>query len=208
MKEFHNVAEKIATDLNVAKKVVAALAEKKIVSIFGSARIPETHKFYTDTKEIAKRLAQHGFTICTGGGPGLMMAGSEGGKEGNGETLGLSIKLPHEQKPNEFLDHNIMFQNFAQRKIVFSAVSNAYIAVPGGYGTLDELFEVMTLMQCKIIPQVPIVLYDKTFWEPLVEFIKNSMLPEHMIRQDDVEMFILAQNVDEAVDYILKNVER
>lgn len=207
MKEFHNVAEKIATDLNVAKKVVAALAEKKIVSIFGSARIPETHKFYTDTKEIAKRLAQHGFTICTGGGPGLMMAGSEGGKEGNGETLGLSIKLPHEQKPNEFLDHNIMFQNFAQRKIVFSAVSNAYIAVPGGYGTLDELFEVMTLMQCKIIPQVPIVLYDKTFWEPLVEFIKNSMLPEHMIRQDDVEMFVLAQNVDEAVDYILKNVE-
>lgn len=199
---FDNLAIKIASDLNIATTIVEKYEKEKIVSIFGSARIPETHGFYQDTKEMAKQLAQNGYTICTGGGPGLMMAGSQGAKEGGGKTLGLSIKLPHEQKPNDFLDENIMFQNFAQRKIVFSAVSNAYIVVPGGYGSLDELFEVLTLMQCGIIPKAPVVLYNKKYWSPLVDFIKQSLLKEEMINQEDVNMFSIADSIEEVVNKI------
>lgn len=207
MNSFNKLSEKIVNDLNIATEVVSKFKDEKIVSIFGSARVPQTHSFYHDTVEIAKRLAQAGFTICTGGGPGLMMAGSQGAKEGGGKTLGLSIKLPHEQKPNDFLDENIIFQNFAQRKIVFSTVSNAYIVVPGGYGSLDELFEVLTLMQCQIIPKAPVVLYNKKYWLPMVEFIKNSLLQEKMIANEDVEMFVLADSIDEVVESIIKNVK-
>lgn len=199
---FTNIMGKIAEDLNIATKVVSQLADEPIVTIFGSARIPKEHKFYQDTKSIAKGLAEKGFSICTGGGPGLMQAGSEGGRAGGTKTLGLSIKLPHEQKPNDFLDQNITFQNFAQRKIVFSTVSNAYVVVPGGYGSLDELFEVLTLMQCGIVPKVPVVLYGEEYWSPLVIFIKNSLLKENMIRQDDIELFKVLSDVDETVDYI------
>ena len=207
MYNFNSVTSKIAKDLNVATQVVARLSDQKIVSIFGSARTPKDHEFFIETKKLAQKLAQSGFTICTGGGPGLMQAGSEGAKEGGGKTLGLSIELPHEQKPNDYLDENITFQNFAQRKIVFSAVSNAYVVVPGGYGSLDELFEVLTLMQCKIIPRVPVVLYGKDYWSSLVDFIRNSLLKEKMINSEDIDMFFVADSVDEAVDYILKNLE-
>ena len=204
MTSFPNLASKIAQDLNVAQSVVSKFQNEKIVTIFGSARIPETHKFYQDTKEIAKELAQKGFTVCTGGGPGLMMAGSQGAKEGGAKTLGLSIKLPHEQKPNDYLDENVTFQNFAQRKIVFCAVSNAYIVVPGGYGSLDELFEVLTLMQCGIIEKAPVVLYNTTYWKPMLDFIKNSLLKEKMINQDYVNMLHLSDNVEDVVSYISK----
>lgn len=204
MTKFLHITDKIASDLNIAREIVDKFRDEKIVSIFGSARVPTTHQFYQDTKEIANRLAQQGFTICTGGGPGLMQAGSEGGKEGGGKTLGLSIKLPHEQRPNEYLDENVMFQNFAQRKIVFSAVSNAYVVVPGGYGSLDELFEVLTLMQCEVIDKVPVVLYNRQYWAPMVEFIKNSLLTEKMITKVDMEMIFLADTVDEVVEHISK----
>lgn len=207
MKKFNNITKKIVNDLNVATQIVERLVDKKIVSIFGSARTPETHKFYTDTMLIAKRLAEKDFLICTGGGPGLMEAGSRGAKDGGGQTLGLSIELPHEQKPNDYLDENINFQNFAQRKIVFSTVSNAYVVVPGGYGSLDELFEVLTLIQCKVMPAVPIVLYDAKYWEPLMSFIKGSLLKEGMIKSEDVDMIYLASTVDEAVEFIVNNIE-
>lgn len=203
MKEFSHIATKIANDLNVATEVINKFKNEKVVTIFGSARVPETHKFYQDTKEIAKQLAQKGYTICTGGGPGLMMAGSQGGKEGGGKTLGLSIKLPHEQKPNDYLDENIMFQNFAQRKIVFSAVSDAYVVVPGGFGSLDELFEVLTLIQCGILPKSPVILYNKKYWEPMMEFIKNSLLEEKMIAKEDLEMIVIADSIDD----VMKNIK-
>lgn len=202
---FDKLTQKIASDLNVATEIVTKFDKEKIVSIFGSARTPDTHGFYIATKEIATKLAQKGFTICTGGGPGLMQAASEGGKAGGGKTLGLSIKLPHEQKPNEYLDENILFQNFAQRKIVFSAVSNAYVVVPGGYGSLDELFEVLTLMQCEVIKRIPVVLYDKNYWAPMMEFIKGSLLSEKMISPEDVEMIHLAETVDDVVNFIILN---
>lgn len=206
MHQFTNLVDKIAGDLNVAVSVIEKYKQEPVVTIFGSARVPEHHKFYSDTKEIAFKLAKKGLTICTGGGPGLMAAGSKGGFEAGGKTLGLSIKLPHEQESNPYLTDNIVFQNFAQRKIVFSAVSNAYIIVPGGYGTLDEIFEVLTLMQCKIIAEAPVILYGKSFWEPLIDFIKGSLLTENMIRSHDVDRLFVASSVDEAVELVMKNL--
>lgn len=206
MNQFNNLSLKIAEDLNIAQQVVARLSAEKIVTFFGSARIPQHHPIFQKTKELAKVLSNLDFIICTGGGPGLMMAGSMGGKEGRSKTLGLSILLPHEQKPNDYLDENVTFKNFAQRKIVFSAVSNAYVIVPGGYGTLDELFEIATLMQCKVIPRAPIVLFDKTFWQPLMDFIKASMLREGTIKQEDYDHFFLTDSIEETVEHIQKNM--
>ena len=191
LNQFNNLALKIADDLNIAQQVITRLSAEKIITIFGSARIKPDNPIFEKTKELAKHFSQKNYTTCTGGGPGLMLAGSMGGKEGGSKTLGLSIRLPHEQTPNSFLDENVIFQNFAQRKIVFSAVSNAYVIVPGGYGTLDELFEVATLMQCKIIPHAPIVLFDTKFWQPLMDFIKQSMLREQTIKQEDYDHFFL-----------------
>lgn len=202
MTQFNHLALKIADDLNVAQQVVTRLSAEKIITIFGSARIPQGHPVFEKTRELAKAFSSKKYTICTGGGPGLMLAGSMGGKEGGSKTLGLSILLPHEQKPNDYLDENVTFQNFAQRKIVFSAVSNAYVIVPGGYGTLDELFEVATLMQCKVIPQAPIVLFDKTFWQPLMDFIKVSMLREGTIKQADYDHFFLTDSIEETIAHI------
>ncbi len=206
MNQFNNLAFKIADDLNIAQQVVTRLSAEKIVTIFGSARTKEDNPIFQKTKELAKQFSQLGYTICTGGGPGLMLAGSMGGKEGGSKTLGLSILLPHEQKPNDYLDENVTFKNFAQRKIVFSAVSNAYVIVPGGYGTLDELFEMATLMQCKVIPRAPIVLFDKTFWTPLMEFIKVSMLREKTINQEDFDNFFVTDSIQETIDYIQKQI--
>lgn len=206
--KFNNLALKIADDLNIAEQVITRLSAEKIVTIFGSARIQPDNPIFQKTQELAKQISALDYTICTGGGPGLMLAGSMGGKDGGAKTLGLSILLPHEQKPNDYLDENITFQNFAQRKIVFSSVSNAYIIVPGGYGTLDELFEVATLMQCKVIPHAPIVLFDKTFWQPLMDFIKQSMLREATIKQEDYDHFFLTDSIEEAIAHIephLKN---
>lgn len=206
MNQFNNLSLKIAEDLNVAHQVVTRLSAEKILTIFGSARIKEGNVIFEKTRELAKKFSELGFTICTGGGPGLMLAGSMGGKEGGSKTLGLSIVLPHEQKSNDYLDENVLFQNFAQRKIVFSAVSNAYVIVPGGYGTLDELFEVATLMQCKVIPFAPIVLFDKAFWQPLMEFIKYSMLGNATISQEDYDHFFVTDSVDEAVEHIQQHM--
>jgi hypothetical protein len=206
MAEFTNLSKKIAQDLNVATEIFSKFKDEKIVTIFGSARVPSTHEFFIDTKEIAKQLGKKGFTICTGGGPGLMLAASQGAKEGNAKTLGLSIKLPHEEKANEYLDENVLFQNFAQRKIAFSAITNAYVVVPGGFGSLDELFEVLTLMQCGIISKAPVVLYNKEYWDPLLTFISNSQLKEKMINSEDIDMIFVAETIEDVISYIIKEI--
>jgi uncharacterized protein (TIGR00730 family) len=202
MTKFENLSFKIAEDLNIAQEVLKDLSKPKILTIFGSARIKEDSPIFTQTKNLAKKFSDGGYNICTGGGPGLMLAGSQGGKEGASSTLGLSIVLPHEQKPNQYLDRNITFRNFSQRKIVFATVSNAYVIVPGGYGTLDELFEIATLIQCKVIPYAPIVLFNKKYWKPLMNFIKTSLLEEKTIKQEDIDLFYLSDDIDETYSYI------
>lgn len=208
--KFKNLQNKITNDLNVATEVVKKFDKEIIVSMFGSARIKPEHKFYQDTYKIAFDLVQKGYAICTGGGPGLMEAASKGafescaatGNQCSAKSLGLSIVLPHEQDSNPYLHENITFANFAQRKIVFSTVSDAYIITPGGYGTLDELFEVVTLVQCKIVPQKPICLYGREYWTKMIDFIRESLLEERMINPVDLDMLHIVDSPEEAVEFI------
>lgn len=208
--KFKNLQNKITNDLNVATEVVKKFDNEIIVSIFGSARVKPEHQFYQDTYKMAFDLVGKGYAICTGGGPGLMEAASKGAFEGcaaqnntcNAKSLGLSIVLPHEQESNPYLHENILFANFAQRKIVFSTVSDAYIITPGGYGTLDELFEVVTLVQCKVVPNKPICLYGREYWTKMLDFIRESLLEERMINPNDLNMLQIVDSPEEAVNFI------
>lgn len=206
--KYVSIASKIASDLNVANDIIPKFENVPIITIFGSARIKEEHHYYQETMKLAKKCVEAGYGVCTGGGPGLMEAGARGAFEANGHTLGLSIVLPHEQKPNEYLSENITFQNFAQRKIVFSSVSNGYIVVPGGYGTLDELFEVLTLMQCQVTRKKPVVLFGVDFWTPLLTFIKEKMISEKTISPDDVNLIFMTDSVDDAIQYLIDNAPK
>ena len=148
------------------------------ISIFGSARTKPDHEYYQLTVEIARLLTDEGFGIITGGGPGIMEAGNKGAHENGGLSVGLGINLPFEQHNNQYIefDNNLMHRYFFVRKVIFVKYAQAFIAMPGGFGTLDELFEVLTLVQTKKITRIPIILVGTEFWGGLVEWIKNTML--------------------------------
>lgn len=202
MTEFPNLVGKIAADLSIAKQIMTELESLPIVSIFGSARVPVDTPMYDAVQALAAEIAKAGYTVCTGGGPGIMEAGSKGAFLAGGQTLGLSIKLPFEAKSNDYLTRNVTFQNFAQRKVVFCAASNAYIAAPGGFGTLDELFEVLTLMQCQILKEAPVILFGTAFWTPLMSFLREQMLANKMITQYDIDRIVVSDDISEIVALI------
>lgn len=202
MTEFPNLVGKIAADLSIAKQVITELSALPIVSIFGSARVPEGTPMYDAVKTLAAAISGAGYIVCTGGGPGIMEAVSRGAYETGGQTLGLSIKLPFEAKSNDYLTRNVTFQNFAQRKVVFCAASSAYIAAPGGFGTMDELFEVLTLMQCQILKEAPVILFGVEFWTPLMAFMEGQMLSNKMITQADLDKIVVTDDIQDIVSLI------
>jgi len=170
------------------------------VSIFGSARVDENNIYYKKATKIAKKLSQKGYAIITGGGPGIMEAANKGADY----SIGLNIKLPHEQKVNPYVKTKLEFNYFFTRKVTFIKYSVATVIMPGGFGTLDELSEVLTLIQTKKMSKIPVVFYGKEFFEPLLKFYKN-MLKEKMIDEKDLELFLISDNIDEIVDYIYQN---
>ncbi|QQS52227.1 MAG: TIGR00730 family Rossman fold protein [Bacteroidota bacterium] len=175
------------------------------VSIFGSARTEPGSIYYKLAEEIAYELTQHGYGIITGGGPGIMEAGNLGAKRGKGRSVGLNISLPFEQEPNFFIDHDklITFDHFFVRKTMFMKYSQGFIVLPGGFGTLDELFESLTLIQTGKIGRFPIILVGVQYWTGIVEWIKNTMLgDEKNISEEDLELFSLVDTAQEAVDAI------
>jgi uncharacterized protein (TIGR00730 family) len=177
------------------------------VSIFGSARTQPEHPHYKLAEEIATKLSQAGLGIITGGGPGIMEAANKGAIEGGGPSVGLNINLPFEQTPNPFQDRDKMltFDYFFVRKVMFMKYAQGFVVLPGGFGTLDELFEALTLVQTDKRAKFPIVLVDKEFWSPLLEWINRSLLEEHAyISSDDLFLFKLVDTADEAVDEILE----
>ncbi len=177
------------------------------VSIFGSARLKPETVYYQLTEEIAFKLTQKGYGVITGGGPGIMEAGNKGAKKGNGKSVGLVIRLPFEQGGNDYIDKDkvIDFDYFFARKVMFEKYSQGYIVMPGGFGTLDELFASLTLIQTHKIGQFPIVLVGKTFWSGLIEWIKEVMLKnDKTISPSDIDLFTLVDTADEAVDVIDK----
>lgn len=175
------------------------------VSIFGSARTNTTNPYYKLAEEIAFKLTREGYGVITGGGPGIMEAANKGAKAGGGKSVGLNIVLPFEQSSNPFVDNdkNINFDYFFVRKTIFLKYSQGFIAMPGGFGTLDELFESITLIQTNKVAHFPIVLVGKKYWEGLIEWVKQTMLlEEHNISEKDLELFHIVDEADEAVAII------
>ena len=175
----------------------------KAVSFFGSAREVLPEKYYTDAEELAARLSTRGFAVITGGSGGIMRSANKGAYRVNGESVGVNISLPYEQSTNKFLKHSRSFRHFSARKIILSCASEIYIFFPGGFGTLDEFFEMLTMIQTGVSESLPIILYGKKFWDPIVLFIKEHLSEIYMtISKEDVHLFVVMDSVDEAERYI------
>ncbi len=175
------------------------------ISIFGSARTKPENQYYQLGIEVAERLARAGYGIITGGGPGIMEAANKGAQEGKGKSVGLNIDLPFEQNHNPYIDqeHNLEFDYFFVRKVIFVKYSQGFVILPGGLGTLDELFEALTLIQTKKINKRPVVLIGHAYWDGLISWIKSSMLEQEAnISPEDLDLFRVVDTADEAVKYI------
>src|SRR5580658_2759826 len=170
------------------------------VTVFGSARFKEDHPYYLLARRLGARLAEAGFTVMTGGGPGLMEAANRGAKEAGGYSVGSNIELPSEQKPNAYLDRWIEFPYFFVRKLMLLKYSYAFIAMPGGFGTLDEIFETAVQIQTGKMPGFPMVLLGKNYWSPLVGYLEDTLLREATIDAEDVERLIVCDSPGEAVE--------
>jgi hypothetical protein len=174
------------------------------VTVFGSARTPETHPHYRLTRETGALLAKAKFTVMTGGGPGVMEAANRGAKDAGGKSIGCNIRLPKEQKPNQYLDKWIEFKYFFVRKVMLVKYSYGFVAAPGGFGTMDELFEVATLIQTGKIRNFPVVLLGVDYWTPLVGFLRDSMLASAAIDAKDLDHLTITDSPEDAVKHIVE----
>lgn len=181
------------------------------VSIFGSARTHYNDKYYKMAEEIAFQLVHNGYGVITGGGPGIMEAANKGAKRGNGKSVGINIDLPFEQRPNPYIDSDklITFDHFFVRKVMFMKYAQGFIVLPGGFGTFDELFEAITLIQTRKIGKFPIILVGTKYWTGLIAWIKDVMLAEeHNISSDDLNIFTVVDTAEAAVDSIVQFYSR
>jgi uncharacterized protein (TIGR00730 family) len=178
------------------------------VTVFGSARIGEDDPLYTQSRQVGRRLAEAGFAVVTGGGPGTMEAANRGAKDAGGVSVGFNIELPHEQRANPYLDLEVTFRHFYARKVCLVKASEGFVLMPGGFGTLDELFEALTLIQTGKLLHFPVVLFGTEHWRPLIEFWSEKLLAKRMISAEDVELCVLTDDAGEAVETILACFER
>jgi uncharacterized protein (TIGR00730 family) len=178
------------------------------VSVFGSARIGEGHPWYELCRETAVCLAGHGFAVITGGGPGLMEAANRGAAEAGSLSVGLNIELPKEQEPNRFQNRELHFHYFFARKLMFVRYARAFVIFPGGFGTLDELFESLTLIQTHRIKHFPVILVGSEFWGPMLSWIDDSLEDHGLISPEDKELLLVADRPEEVCDHVLRASER
>jgi len=176
------------------------------VTVFGSARFQQDHRWYAVARETGSRLAHAGFTVMTGGGPGIMEAANRGAKEAGGCSVGVNIVLPHEQRPNPYLDSWLEFRYFFVRKVMLVKYSYAFVVMPGGFGTMDELFETATLIQTGKIHGFPLVLMGTDYWGRLLDFLRHDMVGEATISPVDVDLITVTDDPHEAVTSILERV--
>ena len=177
------------------------------ITVFGSARFKEDNPYYAMARDMGRRIAEMGLTTMTGGGPGIMEAANRGAKEAGGRSLGCNIILPMEQHPNPYVDRFIEFRYFFVRKVMLVKYSYAFVCMPGGFGTLDELFEALTLVQTKKIYSFPIVLMGVDYWRPLVQFIEQTLLAARTIDAEDLRLLTVTDSPDEAIDAIVRGLE-
>jgi uncharacterized protein (TIGR00730 family) len=171
------------------------------ITVFGSARFKDDHPYYIAAREFGKRIAGLGFTTMTGGGPGIMEAANRGAYENGGTSVGCNIQLAFEQKPNPYMNRHITFEHFFVRKVLLTKYSYAFIIMPGGFGTMDELFETLTLIQTKTVTQFPVVLFGKKYYAELWDMI-NHMSANETISKEDMSLLLLTDDVDEAMQHI------
>jgi len=173
--------------------------DEPCVTVFGSSRFPETHRYYRLAREVGAALARAGFAVMTGGGSGIMEAANRGAKDAGGLSLGCNITLPREQKPNAYLDKFIQFDHFFARKVMLVKYSTAFVVMPGGFGTLDETFEIATLMQTNKLERFPLIAVGTDFWSPLISFARDTMIREGTLSVEDAQF---VQRVDTAEDVV------
>jgi uncharacterized protein (TIGR00730 family) len=172
------------------------------VSIFGSARIKPGHKWYELTVQLARQLSDAGFGVISGGGPGIMEAANKGAFDGKSPSIGLNIQLPHEQSGNGYQNISVTFRHFFARKVAFAKYASAFVAVPGGFGTIDELAEVLTLIQTKMGRKIPVILVDSVFWKGLIDWMKDQLLANGLISVEDLDLIQIIDNPEDIVKAI------
>ena len=177
------------------------------VSIFGSARMPPEHPYYALTEEVARKLSDAGFSVVSGGGPGLMEAANKGAYAGKSPSVGLNIRLPHEQHANRYQNITLTFQHFFARKVMFVKYAKAYVCMPGGFGTLDELVEALTLIQTGKTTHMPVILVHAPFWSGLLDWFKGTLVREGVIDKDDMGLLSVVNTADEVLDTIFRYYE-
>jgi uncharacterized protein (TIGR00730 family) len=180
------------------------------VSIFGSARLPETSPYYQLAVDVAQHITRKGFAIITGGGPGIMEAANKGAQMADGRSCGLSIDLPTESKPNDYIDlkYNLHFRYFFVRKVMFIRYAQGYVFLPGGYGTLDEMFEALTLIQTQKVHAFPIYLMGSDYWSGMIQWIKDVMLKHECISEEDIQMMQITDDPEEVANGIERHYQR
>jgi uncharacterized protein (TIGR00730 family) len=178
--------------------------DRPAVTIFGSARVGEDDPAYTNARETARRFAERGWAVVTGGGPGVMEAANRGAKEGGGLSVGFNIELPNEQRANPYVDLLQTFRHFYARKTMFVKAAEGFVVFPGGFGTADELFEALTLIQTGKVFHFPVVLFDSDYWGELLDWVKGELLVDGMISPEDLDLLYVTNDVDDAVARVLE----
>jgi uncharacterized protein (TIGR00730 family) len=182
-----------------------ALIDRPAVALFGSARVSEESEPYKWARIVGRKFAEAGWAVVTGGGPGVMEAANRGAREGGGLSVGFNIELPHEQYSNPYLDISHTFQHFYARKVCFVRPSEGFVIFPGGFGTLDELYESLTLIQTGKIKHFPVVLFDSDYWGEMIDWIKGELLADGMISADDLALLHITDDPDDAVRVVLES---
>jgi uncharacterized protein (TIGR00730 family) len=197
---------KIAEEFRLGLEKVAQI-QRPAVTLFGSARVAEGSKPYEDARTVGRKFGEAGWAVVTGGGGGVMEGANRGAQEGGGQSVGFNIKLPHEQDGNPYVDISHTFDHFYARKVCFVRPSEGFVIFPGGFGTLDELYEALVLIQTGKIRHFPVVLFDSDYWGEMIDWIRGELLADGMISPGDLELLHITDDVDEAVQLVLDSYD-
>ena len=199
--------ERIADEFRAGFEAIEKI-DRPAVTMFGSARVREDHPYYAAARAVGRGFAERGWAVITGGGPGLMEAANRGAKEGGGLSVGFNIELPHEQSSNPYLDISYTFEHFYARKVCFVRPAEGFVIFPGGFGTLDELYEALTLIQTGKVLHFPIVLFDTEHWSEMLDWVREELLRDDFISAGDVDLLSVTDDVEEAVELVIDCYER
>jgi len=210
-KEIHRVAKEDAPKMTeeLVEGLEAISHYPKSVTIFGSARLKPGSEYYEKTRHIAGEISKLGYAVITGGGPGIMQAGNQGSKEATGSAIGFNIELPFEQVINPYVTHGVNFHYFFTRKLAMNFSGEVYICMPGGFGTMDEFFQILTLVQTKKVQKIPIVLVGSEFWQPIYDYAKNTLLDKFgTISPEDMDLFTIMDEDEDIIDVVRNAPDR